>query len=245
MPANQFFTDWVTGDIITADKLNTMKNEVQPYLGYTPLNKAGDTWTGDLIGGNLYVDRYLGIIGDIDQAKWFMHANYYSMIFYSDHNDSSYIPGADPTINRFGRTYRPKAAFRPEGHLDIAGEYRGRYDHQNRFVVQSYLSNNITIFGFSSIIIAITKISVPSGRLLYLRRVRWCFSNNNLRPRIGWGFMWMGSIWTGSSSIGDSQINGVFANFEASAVYLEIVNNASNNQTAFSGDGIWAELEIR
>lgn len=34
MPNNQFFPDWVTGDIITAAKLNQMKNNVQPYLGY-------------------------------------------------------------------------------------------------------------------------------------------------------------------------------------------------------------------
>lgn len=48
MPANQFFTDWVTGDLITATKLNQMKNDVQPYLGYVPVNKAGDTMTGVL-----------------------------------------------------------------------------------------------------------------------------------------------------------------------------------------------------
>lgn len=48
MPANQFFTDWVTGDLITATKLNQMKNDVQPYLGYVPVNKAGDTITGQL-----------------------------------------------------------------------------------------------------------------------------------------------------------------------------------------------------
>lgn len=29
MPANQLFTDWVTGDLITATKLNQMKNDLQ------------------------------------------------------------------------------------------------------------------------------------------------------------------------------------------------------------------------
>ena len=31
MPANQLFADWVTGDLITADKLNQMKNDLVPW----------------------------------------------------------------------------------------------------------------------------------------------------------------------------------------------------------------------
>jgi len=315
MPANQFFTDWVTGDIITADKLNTMKNEVQPYLGYTPVNKAGDTMTGPLKINNqrllhvhvnqgndtntryYYLGRMLdnngilkinGILGNhfafsgrrnIDLQFAFRNgfrADGYIMgttggadILVKDGGDgwayaylvtnqwslvnlelstagnaeihyngtySTIAPGGTTLYelsNDFANNTHPHTLKMRDGVLQV------HYDHQNRFVVQSYLSNNITISGPSSIIIAITKISVPSGRSLYLRRVRWYFSNNNLRPRINGGF-----IWTGFSSIGDSQINGVFANFEPSAVYLEIVNNAPNNQTASSGNGIWAELEI-
>ena len=45
MPANALFTDWVTGDLITATKLNLMKNSL--------VNNAGDTMTGALTATNL------------------------------------------------------------------------------------------------------------------------------------------------------------------------------------------------
>jgi len=35
MPSNQFFTDWVTNDLITAAKLNQMKNDVAALSGAT------------------------------------------------------------------------------------------------------------------------------------------------------------------------------------------------------------------
>lgn len=42
MPNNQLFTDWVPGDTITADKLNQMKNNLQPYLDRGAINYAID-----------------------------------------------------------------------------------------------------------------------------------------------------------------------------------------------------------
>jgi len=221
-----------------------MKNEVQPYLGYTPLNKAGDTWTGDLIGGNLYADRYLGIIGDINQAKWFMHTSYYSMIFYSDHNDSSYIPEADPTINRFGRTYRPKAALRPEGHFDIAGEYRGRYDHQNRFVVSAFAGQDITITAYNFIVLGRISIVVPSGKGLHVRRVRAYFEGG-LRVRVYTNLV-PGNSWIAGQARVDQDVNVHLCTGPVFGTALIAVNNVSNSsQTLPQGRGAIAELEIR
>jgi len=85
---NSIQTQHIANQAVTAAKL--APGSVVGHLGYTPLNKVGDTWTGNLIGGNLFTNRYLGIIGDVDEAKWFMYTGDYSMIFYSDHNDSSY-----------------------------------------------------------------------------------------------------------------------------------------------------------
>ena len=238
MPANQFFTDWVTGDIITADKLNTMKNEVQPYLGYTPLNKAGDTWTGDLIGGNLYASRYLGIIGDINEAKWFFHTGDYSTYLFNDNSDTSALPGV-PNQTLSGRTYRAKAAFRPDGSLDVAGEYRGRYDHQNRFVLQNFITNAVTVPANSNFIIASVPISLPSGKSVYLRRVRWVVGSQ-LLPRVQ-----STNTWTGPLDVGDSTMNVLMTSINFMSVSLRLVNNTSNPVTALQGWGIWAELEIR
>jgi len=120
------------------------------------------------------------------------------------------------------------------------GVLQARYDHQNRFVVQNFLISDINIPAFSDVIIAKTKITVPSGKELHLRRVRWHLTNSNLRPRVDAGF-----IWTGSTINGDVAINGVFVNFEPSSLLLIIINNAPNTQSVPSGSGIWAEFEIR
>jgi hypothetical protein len=230
-------TQHIANQAVTAAKL--APGSVVGHLGYTPLNKAGDTWTGDLIGGNLYAGRYLGMIGDIDEAKWFLYTGDYSTYLFSDHNDTSALPGvSNQTI--FGRTYRAKAAFRPEGHLDIAGEYRGRYDHENRFVMQSYLSNNISIYANAIVAIGRTRVSVPSGKELYLRRVRWEFSNSWLRPRIISLY-----TWTGSSTFDDVAINQQLGDSGVIPVGLYIVNTSSSLQSEGDGYGIWAELEIR
>jgi hypothetical protein len=140
----------------------------------------------------------------------------------------------------FGRTYRAKAAFRPEGHLDIAGEYRGRYDHQNRFVLQHFV-DNFNLPANSSWLISYMAISVPSGKALYLRRVRWRFFSSGLRPRVSTSSY----AWTGSSHLGDIGMNEQMApGGGLISVGLFIVNTSYSNQSD-SGVGIWAELEIR
>ena len=251
MPENQFFTDWVTGDIITADKLNTMKNEVQPYLGYTPLNKAGDNATGDITiqGFTIYRGR-----PDVNyKSDWndFVTPGIYRVI------DLEGTPINDPEAFRYGvltvdradsfaltQTYVPHLG----GQVWVRTRYSAtdwtpwfplHHDHQNRFVVQRYV-DDITIPPNFPYTIALNTFSVPSGKKLYLRRVRWEFSNTLLRPRVS-----STSTWTGATYYGDVSIDQQLSSNAQSFITLFIVNPSSSNQSLSRGCGIWAELEIR
>lgn len=89
MAANALFTDWVTGDLITAAKLNLMKNSL--------VNQAGDTMTGTLItpsvqtrsainAGDVVVNTPAGV------ARW--------LVYKSTVETGSNV-GSDFTISRY------------------------------------------------------------------------------------------------------------------------------------------------
>jgi len=316
MPANQFFTDWVTGDIITADKLNIMKNSVQPYLGYIPLNKAGDTITGDLtvqglatlagrtfrkvsfvptsgvgwyriianvnvFGGRLdihaewngqvsritleghsagygnpgyfnatQVFHYSG--GLITQIRWGQSGN---IDAYLDIYVASVINQNNQPINLYfwGDIWvgiQSSPAFNADTGttntvVDVSqnGVLQARYDHQNRFVVSIFLGQDITISAYSFVVLGRTYITVPSGKRLYVRRVR----SYTIGPlRIGIVALYYGNAWVAGQDVFDADINQIILTGPASdLVYFRIDNILSLNQTVPRGLGAVAELEIR
>jgi hypothetical protein len=128
--------------------------------------------------------------------------------------------------------------------LTINGEVTGRYNHANRFVVQSFLTQSINISGQSFRDLAITRIYIPTGKSLYLRRVRWELSSSSLRPRI---YVASGSMWTGSAEYGDESLNTHLINgINISELLVIRIDNVSSTSVALgSGYGIWAEFEIR
>jgi len=101
--------------------------------------------------------------------------------------------------------------------------------------VQKYVEN-ITVPANSVTQIALTTISIPSGKAVYLRRVRCALGT--LLPRVS-----ATNVWTGSLSFEDVTLNVLLGS--TSFVRLSVVNNTSNNVVLPSGSGIWAELEIR
>jgi hypothetical protein len=160
------------------------------------------------------------------------------------HYDNTYsttAPGGGTTYqlsSDFSYYTHPNSIKVHNGNLNIAGEYRGRYDHQNRFVMQKYV-DNVTLIGFSSKVIATTTISIPSGKALYLRRVRWAL-DSSLLPRIYAGL----NTWSGSTSSGDVAMDVFLSNSSPVYIGLQLVNSSSNNVST-SERGIWAEFEIR
>ncbi|WP_156941928.1 hypothetical protein [Meiothermus cerbereus] len=228
-------TQHIANQAVTSAKL--APGSVVGHLGYTPLNRSGDTMTGALSlpkvnttagtsgSGNRHIElRTSG-------PRW---------AFGLGGNESGSNAGAsfflwryDDAGNFIGEVFR---AERNSGRV-IVSEISGRYDHQNRFVVQSYLSNSVTIPANSSYLIAFTMILVPSGRAIYLRRVRYVFTT--LLPRVQ-----ATNTWTGSANYDDVAVDTLLAS-SSSYVYLYIVNNTSNSVVVSSGHGIWAELEIR
>jgi hypothetical protein len=233
-------TQHIANQAITSAKL--APGAVVGHLGYTPLNKAGDTWTGDLIGGNLYSGSLLALIGDIDQAKWLMHLGNFSISFYSDYNNTVALSGL-PNHAYYGRTYRPKASFTPEGHLNIAGEYRGRYDHTNRFSFCAMSGQDINIAGGGFQVLGRTFVSVPSGRALYLRRVRAYTVGGSFRARVAALY---GNIWVASAETLDADIDQLLRAGPASdLVYIGVDNISGSSGNFPRGSGAWVELEIR
>lgn len=110
----------------------------------------------------------------------------------------------------------------------------------NRFVVQAY-TPNITVLANDIRVIASNRVSLPSGKSLYLRRVRWSIFGTLLRPRIASTL----STWTGSNYYGEIEINQQLSNSSLAYVELVIVNSSGSNNDTGYGAGIWAELEIR
>ncbi len=128
------------------------------------------------------------------------------------------------------------------GNFTVPGVILARYDHTNRFVVQSYLTpSSITISAAGVYTIASINVYVPSGKSLYLKRVRWA---SGLLPRI---FVSSASSWTGSSGYGDTLLDISLASGNNSErnLNLALYNQSSNPISSGSGFGIWAEFEIR
>jgi len=127
------------------------------------------------------------------------------------------------------------------GNQTVSGEILGRYDHANRFVVQSFVSQSINVPAGNNYVIAYFRIFIPSGKSLYLKRARFYVGG---LPRIG---IIGGGSWTGSSSNGDVllDVNLVDGNNTERTLILIIYNSSTSTLSVTNGFGIWAELEIR
>jgi len=133
---------------------------------------------------------------------------------------------------------------RNNGNLEALGEISGRYDHTNRFVLQSFLTSTFISNANPHYLVDIN-IYVPSDKSLYLRRVRWKLGNLELLPRI---FVTGGAMWTGSSEVGDVllDLNLISGNNTNRNLNIVIYNSLNSSYSALgSGFGVWAEFEIR
>jgi hypothetical protein len=235
---NSIASAHIVNGAVTAAKLAS--GAVVGHLGYTPVNKAGDTMSGALslpqanttagtsAAGNRHIElRTAGL-------RWALGLG--GNESGSNAGANFYLWRYDDAGNFLGEVFR---AERDSGRV-IVNEISGRYDHQNRFVVQAY-TPNITVLANDIKVIGSNRVSLPSGKSLYLRRVRWSTFGTVLRPRIASTL----STWTGSDHYGEIEINQQLSNSSLAYVELGIVNSSGSNTDTGNGAGIWAEFEIR
>ena len=190
--------------------------------------------------GGLYTHRYFGLIGDIDEAKWFLYTSDYSTYFFNDHNNTSALPGV-PDQSIFGRTYRAKAVFRPWGDLEVAGELRGRYNFTNRFTVEANLGgiSDFSVSSSSYFYLKRLHVSVPSEKNLYLRRLRFNLAAG-LQARVDGDSY----NYTSSSNSGDIVANAIISNSGTANIKLGVYNPTSDSIILSTTHSLWAEFEI-
>ncbi|MCL6530973.1 MAG: hypothetical protein K6T70_12800, partial [Meiothermus ruber] len=144
----------------------------------------------------------------------------------------------DDAGNFLGEAFR---AERDSGRV-VFNEISGRYDHQNRFVVSAFAGQDIAVSGNSFTVLGRIFVTVPSGRSLYVRRVRAYFTGD-FRARVA---AITGSVWVAGQAALDADINqSILTGPVSQLVYVGADNVSGSSQTVQQGHGAMIELEIR
>ena len=168
-----------------------------------------------------------------------------------DHPDGSVTaaklaPGS--VVGHLGYTPLNKAGDVVTGDLTVNGVLRARYDHANRFTVSGYSSMAMSLPPGDIRDLSITRIHIPANRGLYIRRVRYHFSDP-LRLRITAFQLQNGSpraVWVAGNNDMDTDVNFLlFSDPEAIDLILSANNVGSSSQTLLYAQGAWVEFEIR
>ncbi|QAY18048.1 hypothetical protein [Meiothermus phage MMP17] len=122
------------------------------------------------------------------------------------------------------------------------GSFSGRYDHQNRFVVQGQLGGTTGASRASgSYTLSWINIYIPSGKRLYLKRLRYAFADTAVTARV----FCQEYYYTSSSYAGDISLDVAMSNIGAGNVLFIIDAYTAGNALISPYDTVWAELEIR
>lgn len=155
-----------------------------------------------------------------------------------------YNQGSNLTIGHGGdpNNLNPIAIFYSDGQVNIPGNLSARYDHQNRFVVSAFAGQDIAVSGNSFTVLGRIFVTVPSGRSLYVRRVRAYFTGD-FRARVA---AMTGSVWVAGQAALDADINqSILTGPVSGLVYVGADNVSGSSQTVQKGHGAMIELEIR
>ena len=232
-------TSKIANQSVTAAKL--VPGSVVDHLGYTPLNKAGDTMTGPLFVPQITTNAGTGASGNrhiefkTSSVRWAMGLG-------GDEGSNNvgadfYLWRYDNAGNFLGEIFK---AERNSGRL-VFPEISGRYDHQNRFVVSAFAGQDITVNANGFTVLGRIFVTVPSGRSLYVRRVRAYFTGD-FRA----GVSATTNVWTAGQAELDADINqSVLTGPASELVVIRADNVSSSNQTLLRGHGAMVEMEIR
>ncbi|AZF88271.1 putative tail fiber protein [Meiothermus phage MMP7] len=245
-------TQHIGNSQVTSAKL--APGAVVGHLGYTPLNKAGDNATGDITiqGYTIYRGR-----PDVNyNSDWnnFITPGIYRVM--NQTGTAANAPQAYPygilTVDRADvdalvQTYVPhlggQAWARTRFNVnDWTAWFPLHHDHQNRFVVSAFAGQNIAVSGNSFTVLGRIFVTVPSGRSLYVRRVRAYFTGD-FRARVA---TITGGVWVAWQTALDADINqSILAGPVSELVYVGADNVSGSSQTVQQGHGAMIELEIR
>lgn len=289
-------TQHIANQAVTAAKL--APGAVVGHLGYTPVNKAGDT-IGNLIvngfvginrtnpdwrfvveepanriavairktnngnGGNawdgpaLLVEQTYGNhswgnvaefrVNDVwttDPPNITFTAGWTSVgwaVGMAGNNDSDFAIVTNRGY-RYGNFGTVQLRVKPNGNVEVSGEILGRYNHQNRFVVSAFAGQDISVGGNAFVVLGRTFVTVPSGRSLFIRRVR-AYATGNFRIRVA---AIPAGLWVAGQAQVDADINqSILTGPRSELVYIGADNISGSADTLFRGHGAMVELEIR
>lgn len=120
-------------------------------------------------------------------------------------------------------------------------------DFTNRFVLQGALGggNGVMLGGNSQHNLLTTQVNVPSGKSLYLKRLRFAFNNG---PNVPFVARIVGSsVYTSSANRDDVALDVPIAGPGPSlvSISLSVYNISSDSVFMWPNDFVWAEFEIR
>lgn len=246
MPANQLFTDWVTGDLITAGKLNQMKNNLAAL--------SGATFAGGVI--------FSGSLGNFTVGAWAKRLQLDSagVIFWPGNGTYRPIGIGRTSDNQFGiitaTTNDDSGAGTPSypflfdvstGNLDVTGNItaaqllNGRYDAATRFTLTGAVSSTgASLAAGATQDVGLFYVFLSAGKSLYLRRLRFV-GDASLRARV------VGANTYTSGSNPEESMNSLLTSASSSnyfAVRLQFYNAGIDIYNVLGSSGIWAEMEI-
>jgi hypothetical protein len=290
-------TQHIANQAVTSAKL--APGSVVGHLGYTPVNKTGDTMTGNLIvnasvginrsnpdwrfvveesaqpvaaairkinngdnsgawsGPALHVEQTYGNHSWGNVAEFRVNDNMSKdppnitftagwastgwAVGMAGNNDSDFaiVSNRGWRFNGFGTV---QLRVKPDGTLIVNGRIDGRYDHQNRFVISAFAGQDITVNANNFTVLGRIFVTVPSGRSLYVRRVRAYFTGNFCARVVAI----TGNVWVAGQAALDADINqSILTGSASELVYVGADNVSGSNQTLPRGHGAMVELEIR
>lgn len=227
-------TQHIANQAVTSAKL--APGSVVGHLGYTPLNRAGDTMSGVLtIAAN---------VGEVLSLKGGSSNHGYLGIYAQSSNQnarSAYIGfGSAGTSDLTIANERGGNVVIPSGLL------QARYDHQNRFAVSmnAGVGYSFSISANNGQTLGTFLVDIPAGKNLYVRRARFNMAGvGALRLRV------YGNIgnWTSSNVIGDETTDTLVGSGGAARQIGCSVQNTSGSTVDLVNNPVfcWVELEIR
>ncbi|ADH63806.1 hypothetical protein Mesil_1931 [Allomeiothermus silvanus DSM 9946] len=229
---------------VTGPKLAT--GAAVANLGYTPVNKNGDTMTGAL--------TVTANVGEALSLKGGSSNHVYLGFYARSANQSersgfigygSFGSNSLDIVNEIGgHVYIASAQMVVNSNLSVFGQINGRYNHAERFSVCANAGSDMVLSPSVSGIIAELNLTLPAGRKLYLRRLRHA-GNNNFRAHIfttGPGSNPYLAPNTSEELSLDYELKNVAETF---TLMLAVFNASTSNQTVSRTWSVWAELEIR
>ncbi len=219
------FTAHLANGSVTGPKLAS--GAAVANIGYTPLNKAGDTMTGQLINTErIFAHRQGGSGGP-----------FISLAIGDDDTGLNWVSDGVVNMVANGVVVVQWSGFEFNVNVPI----KGRYDHQRRFTVSGCVggTSSETLSNGNASIRQLIPVQL-NNEVLRLVRVRfWGISPTKLRVRNA--FTWASDGTDGEYTPNfalSNPVNGI------TAVNVELFNDSGSSQTIFPYMSWWLEFEI-